>query len=199
MRLMLTPTSPYARSVRIALMVKGLDEECSLAWVDPPSDTPELLIANPSSRVPVLELDNGTCLTETLLIMQYLERRAPDPSLLPNSTYLEELALAGRAMSLMDAALWIVLNRRFAGTTSAEGNALETRRINAIRRTLESFAEKPPTKVKRTPALGQILLQVALEYIAFRLPELEPLANPQLRDWSSTLSKMEPFAQTAFS
>ena len=32
MQLMLTPTSPYARSVRIALMIKGLDAECAMHW-----------------------------------------------------------------------------------------------------------------------------------------------------------------------
>lgn len=79
MQLLLSPTSPYARAIRIALMLKGLDDECTVGWVDPASDTPELVQANPMSRVPTLLLDDGTALTETALILQYLDRRVPHP------------------------------------------------------------------------------------------------------------------------
>ena len=198
MQLMLTPTSPYARSVRIALMIKGLDAECAMHWVDPPSDTPELVQANPICRVPVLVLDNGTTLSETLLIMQYLERRTPDPTLLPNSLYLEELALAGKGMGLIDAAFWTVFNRRFGGKTAEEGNELAKRRMNAIERTLDQLKAEPPHPVKHVPGLGQILVQVALDYMEFRLPEIKATERSGLAGWGKPLHKLEAFALTEF-
>ncbi len=198
MQLMLTPTSPFARAVRIALMIKGLDSECSMQWVSPLSDTPELVQANPASRVPVLILDNGVCLSETLLIMQYLDRRTPDPTLLPNATYLEELALAGKAMGLLDASLWTVFNRRFAADSTTDDNELAQRRLNAINRTLDYLKLNPPHPMKHTPGLGQILLQVAIDYIEFRLPEFNATERANLTEWSKPLHKLEAFALTEF-
>ena len=198
MQLMLTPTSPYARIVRVALMLKGLDSECAMHWVDPPSDTPELVNANPISRVPVLVLDDGTAISETLLIIHYLERRKPDPSLLPSARLYKELSLAGKAMGLVDAAFWIVFNRRFGGKTADEGNTLEARRINAIKRTLEELKQNPPHAVKGLPGLGQLALEVALEYIEFRLPEFNAFKSGHLTQWSKPLRQMEAFHLTEF-
>ena len=45
--------------------------------------TPEFLARkSPLGGLPVLELDDGTCLTESLAIMEYLEELHPTPSLL---------------------------------------------------------------------------------------------------------------------
>ncbi|HET7133129.1 MAG TPA: glutathione binding-like protein, partial [Gammaproteobacteria bacterium] len=43
---------------------------------------PEFLAKNPGATVPVLELDDGTCLTETLAICRYLEGMHPEPNLM---------------------------------------------------------------------------------------------------------------------
>lgn len=48
------------------------------------SDRPAWLYAkNPSGRVPVLEEDGGFILPESLVVMEYLEERFPEPSLWP--------------------------------------------------------------------------------------------------------------------
>ena len=198
MQLMLTPTSPYARVVRVALMLKGLDDECSMHWVDPPSDTPELIHANPTSRVPVLMLDDGTPLTETMLIIHYLERRKPTPTLLPASQLYQELSLAGKAMGLIDAAFWLAFNQRFGGKGADEGNELAIRREQAIKRTLEELKVNPPHPVKGMPGLGQITLQVALEYIEFRMPKFGPFADPAMQAWSKELRTLDAFHLTEF-
>jgi glutathione S-transferase len=41
--------------------------------------TPEFLARNPLALVPVLELDDGTCISETVAIARYLEELHPDP------------------------------------------------------------------------------------------------------------------------
>lgn len=43
--------------------------------------SPEHLARNPFGRLPVLELDDGTCLTESRAIMGYLEELYPEPNL----------------------------------------------------------------------------------------------------------------------
>jgi len=195
MQLLLSPTSPYARAVRIALMLKGLDSECTTQWVDAASDTPELVRANPMSRVPTLILDDGTALTETALIMQYLDRRVPHPPLLPSASANTEMALAGRALAMLDAALWIMNNRKYLGA-DANSNVLGERRLNTLKRTLEAFKSDPPRPVGKVIGMGQILLQVAIEYLEFRLPELNATETSGLGDWGKPLRKLEPFHLT---
>jgi glutathione S-transferase len=72
---------PYCARVRILLAEKGLAYET--VEIDL-SDRPAWLYAkNPSGKVPVLEEDGGFVLPESLVIMQYLEERFPEPPLWP--------------------------------------------------------------------------------------------------------------------
>lgn len=69
--------------VRFYLAEKGLDIPSEP--VDLPSGEhrgPEFRAKNPMGRVPVLELDDGRCLSETLAIMEYLEELHPEPALI---------------------------------------------------------------------------------------------------------------------
>ena len=44
--------------------------------------TPDFLAKNPAGQVPVLELDDGTCIAETQAICRYLEDLYPEPNLM---------------------------------------------------------------------------------------------------------------------
>jgi len=54
--------------------------------------TPAFLAKNPTAQVPVLELDDGTCISETVAICRYLERLYPEPPLM-GRTPLEEATI----------------------------------------------------------------------------------------------------------
>ena len=74
--------SPNARRVQAFMAEKGID--CERVAVDIRGGenlTPEYLAKNPGGRVPVLELDDGTFLSETVAICRYLEGLHPDPNL----------------------------------------------------------------------------------------------------------------------
>jgi glutathione S-transferase len=43
---------------------------------------PAFLAKNPMGALPVLELDDGSCLTESLAIIEYLEELHPDPPMI---------------------------------------------------------------------------------------------------------------------
>ena len=43
---------------------------------------PEILTKNPMGKLPILELDDGTILTESLAIIEYLEELHPEPSMI---------------------------------------------------------------------------------------------------------------------
>ena len=72
---------PYAARARIVLAEKGIDHE--IVEIDL-SDRPDWLYEkNPKGRVPVIEEDDGSPLPESAVIMEFVEERYPEPSLLP--------------------------------------------------------------------------------------------------------------------
>ena len=104
MQLLANTTSPDVRIARVALIEKGLNIEPTI--VDPWADDTRLREANPATRVPTLITDDGIPLTESLLIVQWLEhtRPAPDwPGLLGTSA-AGVLSRAGIALGVIDAA-----------------------------------------------------------------------------------------------
>jgi glutathione S-transferase len=80
---------PNPRRVRIFLAEKGI--KLPLEPVDifaRHNRTPEFLKKNPSGGLPVLELDDGTYLAESVAICRYFEETHPEPRLM-GSTPLE--------------------------------------------------------------------------------------------------------------
>ena len=77
---------PNARRVRMFLSEKGLS--VPLVPVDLGKKehlSPEFRARNPLARVPVLELDDGTILTESIAICRYFEVLHPEPALFGRS------------------------------------------------------------------------------------------------------------------
>jgi maleylacetoacetate isomerase len=78
--------SSAAYRVRIALNLKGLSAE--RAFVHLVRDggehlKPDYLTRNPQGLLPALELDDGSILTQSMAILEYLEETHPEPALLP--------------------------------------------------------------------------------------------------------------------
>lgn len=76
-------TAPSPRRVRMFIAEKGI--EIPTVQVDLRNEEqlgPEFRKINPRCTVPVLQLEDGTCLTDTLAICHYLESRFPDPNLM---------------------------------------------------------------------------------------------------------------------
>jgi glutathione S-transferase len=72
---------PYCARVRLVLAEKGLGYEPVEIDLD---DRPAWIYAkNPLGKVPVLEEDGGLVLPESVVIMEYLEERFPEPALWP--------------------------------------------------------------------------------------------------------------------
>ena len=70
--------APSPRKVRLFIQRKGSTYPRSKSICAPGRKAePDFLAKNPSATVPVLELDDGTCLTESLAICHYLERVHP--------------------------------------------------------------------------------------------------------------------------
>ena len=75
--------APNPRRVRVFLAEKGVQipiEQVDLVAKE--NYGPEFRARNPLGRVPVLELDDGTCIAETVAICRYFEETVPDPPLM---------------------------------------------------------------------------------------------------------------------
>ena len=93
MRLYDCSTAPSPRRVRIFAAEKGLDiERVPVDLAGGEQLSPEFRAINPDCVVPVLELDDGTHVTEVIAICQYLEELQPEPRLFGNDA--RERALA---------------------------------------------------------------------------------------------------------
>ncbi len=78
--------SSAAYRVRIALNLKGVTVDhvaVHLVRSGGEQHKPEYRARNPQSLVPALELDDGTLLTQSLAIIEYLETIRPEPRLIP--------------------------------------------------------------------------------------------------------------------
>lgn len=77
----LTP-APNARRVRIFLAEKGVDiPRVEVDNSKGENRTEAYLARNPLGKMPVLELDDGTCISESLAICHYIEALHPEPPL----------------------------------------------------------------------------------------------------------------------
>ena len=78
-----TPLAPNPRRVRWVMAEKGIEdvEVVTLSLMDGQHRTPEYVAKAGLPAVPMLEMDDGTCITESLAICRYLESRYPEPNL----------------------------------------------------------------------------------------------------------------------
>jgi glutathione S-transferase len=195
MKLLMNTTSPYARIARIALWEKGLSE-IETRIVDPWGDTPELVEVNSAARVPTLVLDDGQALTESLLIILWLERVRPEPSLLgPDPT--GTVARSGVAMGVIDAAVHTLIGRKIMGGKDFDESPVGLRRrrsmVEGLKR-LDTAVREPADGV---PTLAAITAIVALDYVQFRFPRagwMPPL--PQLGSLQQRMRARPSIEQT---
>lgn len=193
MKLFYSTTSPYARIARVALAEKGV-EVTERRLTDPWKDEPALLAANPSARVPALLTDGGLPLTESLLIVLWLETQRPQPSLL-GAQAERVIALAGVAMGGVDAAASILISRRIDAAFDTSPVGLRRRR--SVVGALQRLEADPPTLGAEAASLAVIATVVLLDYVRFRFPGAAWVpATPRLDALAAQARTRASFADT---
>src|SRR5512144_2168168 len=77
------PFAPNPRKLRVYLGEKGIEiPRVVVNIVKGEQNTPAFRAKNPMGGVPVLELDDGSCLRESLAIIEYLEELHPEPPMI---------------------------------------------------------------------------------------------------------------------
>ncbi|MEZ5931833.1 MAG: glutathione S-transferase family protein [Alphaproteobacteria bacterium] len=182
MQLYINTTSPFVRPVRIAIAEKGLEGRVKTEIVDPWGDPEEFLAANPAGRVPTLVTDDGTAIAEASLILRYLDVIAPEPALVPADDVEQTLATAAIAIGATEAATAIIIGRK--SSERFDTDMVGTRRFRTMANAFRRLNAAPPRDFAERVDLANITAITALDYILFRYPDRDWLADlPPLKAW----------------
>ena len=167
--------APNPRRVRIFAAEKGIDlprREVSIPRRE--QKAPDFLAKNPRGQTPILELDDGTVIAESVAIMRYLEALHPEPPLF-GTTPLEiaQIEMWGRRVEMIlmmtVGAVWVhthAFTAAIPGRNEAWGEANRPRVASALDFFDQSLADREfITGINFTAA--DILLLTTIDFASF--------------------------------
>ena len=195
MKLTIATPSPFARKARIALLEKNLPHEIIVQnpWQSP-------IAGNPLGKVPALELDDGSLVHDSSVIVEYLETLNAPPPLIPSTPALRVVhkQLEALADGICDAVVLIVTERsRPLEKRSNDWIARQALKIPAALDALEASLGASDWFSSHGFGLAEIAAGCALGYLDLRYPELDWRADrPALARLAERLSLRPSFAAT---
>jgi glutathione S-transferase len=195
MKLFSSPTSPYARKVRVLIIELGLGDDIEVLSTLPMEDPQDLHAANPVGKVPTLMLSDDRALYDSPVICEYLDARKGF-RFLPESGDRRWDCL--RRQALGDG----VLDAAFSRT--AENNKGENERSqmwferwsNAINRSLEVMSRDLEISGERFD-LGDVTFGCALGYLDLRHGDMNwREGRTSLAQWYEKVSARPSFNET---
>lgn len=195
MKLYLAVPSPFVRKCRIVAREKGLAARIEEVLVDPYASPPELVAVNPISQIPALVLEDGTALTDSPVICEWLDRHGTGPILLPldgperwRVKRIETLAGAALEMGVK----LLLEKRRPEHERSLSWMARWTENLGRALDALEASALEPDPL-----DLGVITAGVAATWVGFRHPEFGwETGRPRLVALQAALERRASFRET---
>jgi len=185
MKLFASLTSPFARKARIVLAEKKIDYDFELdnPW-NADTKAPQ---HNPLGKVPVLELDDGSSLYDSRVIVEYLDTVTPVGRLIPEPTRQRVTVKRWEALAdgISEAAANIFLERKRA--ESLQNPDWIQRQYGKIHAGLKAMSEDLGEKgfcTGESYNLADIATGCTLFYLDFRFPDV------LWRDTYSNLAKL---------
>ena len=189
------PVAPNPTKVRLYIAEKeiggsslGIDESL-VNLQSGEQNSPEFLVRNPLGQLPALELDDGSCVVESLAIIEYLEELHPEPTMIGRNP--RERARVRELERICDIGVLIPIGRIVHATRSPLGlppspeiaeNAQE-----ALKRPLQllddCLADGRTFVAGSQPSVADCTLAAALQFGRFGEVALDPsLENPHAWD-----------------
>ena len=199
MKLYYSPSSPYARKVRVVAIETKLDKKIEMANValTPVAANADVDKHNPIGKIPALSV-KGMDLFDSPVICEYLDSHHKGRKLFPRKGRDRWVALRQQAMAdgLLDAALLA----RYEGALRPEEKRWhdwsegQMKKINGVLAQLE--AEVKSLKGKLT--IGTISVACALGYLDLRFADMGWRDKyPKLGKWLAATSKIPSIKSTA--
>lgn len=160
--------SPFARKVRIAASVLGLDRRIEIVPADSADPNDTLRQQNPLGKIPTLVLDDGTVLYDSRVIVEYLDHLAGGGRIIPAEPTARFAALRLQALAdgIMDASVLQVYETRWREAGKHEPKWIE-HQSGKVDRALAALESSPPDG-KAAARIGEIALACALGYCDLR-------------------------------
>ena len=200
MKLYNLDNSPFAARVRIQIRHKKLP----IAIVEPPIPlrTEEFRDTFPLQKLPILELENGSSICESTVIMDYLESLYPNPALKPIDPL--ENAYNGIMVRYADNHLASALSPLFADFLSQaqinEGTAKKIQQLTNEIWKLERLLGQLPGHAQRDMQTGDICLSThlfyALEMASWNGENELISATPAVKSWWKWIREVEAVSLT---
>ncbi len=173
MKLISATPSPYARKVRIALAEKSVPFE--LQTEVPWNDDTSLPQHNPLEKLPVLILDDGATIWESSFILEWIERKFPDPPLLPpdDDGILAHKRMDALATGVCDAFLLVFFERmRPEAHRSQPWIDRQMRKVRGGIAEIARVVGDHPYAVRDAFGIADVSAGSVLGYLDVRFPEL---------------------------
>jgi glutathione S-transferase len=183
--------SPFARKVRLAAAVLGLDDQITIEVSAPMDPEDSIRTQNPLSKIPALILNDGRVLYDSRVIIEYLDTIAGGKSVIPRETgaRFEALTTAALADGILDASILIVYEDRCRPDLEPYGPWLDLQR-GKIERGCAALAAAPPSMEPITVAT--IGVASVLGYLDFRKQFDWRAAHPGLIGWLDKFAATVP-------
>jgi glutathione S-transferase len=199
---------PNPARVRIALAEKGLLSRVEFVHVDVPGGEhkqPAFLAKNPSGTVPLLELDDGTLISECTAITEYLDNQDGNPVLTGRTA--KERAVVHMMQRRIEAGLLDAAAAYFHHATPGLGPNIETyqnaewgqkqgERAVATMRTLDGELAGRAYMAGDEFTMADISAMAGLSYADFAKIEIPPELT-RLADWRARINARPSVAAAA--
>ena len=196
MKLHYSPASPFARKAWVTAIECGFGDKLTLVPTNPHQSPPELVAANPFSKIPALELPSGDIVYESLLICEYLDDMAGGGIMIPaeRSERLGMLRRHALANGLMEVSVLRRVESIRAKDADRDKNIARQEAIT--KRALDRLEAMAPA-LDDTLDLGNVSVVIALDYLDFRFPgDAWRNGRPRLTEWYDSYSKRDSLKAT---
>ncbi|MDC0602820.1 glutathione S-transferase family protein [Aliiglaciecola sp.] len=198
------PNFPNPLRVRIALAEKGALSHAQFVDVDVMNGehrTPDFLEKNPTGAIPVLELDDGTYISECSAIIEYIDHTFDGPSLTGDDP--KHRAIVTMQQRRMESMVLDAVAAYFHHATDGLGPALETNQNPAWGEQQKQLALKGLDYANQVLAqqayiageqfsVADITLHAGLVFAAFANIEI-PQQLTHLKAWQDKVSQRPSF------
>ncbi len=190
MQLYFSGASPFVRKVDVLLRETGLRDQVENVPVhntilEPNTDVAR---ANPVGKMPALVRDDGPALYDSRVICRYIDSLAKS-SFYPESRLWEVLTLEATADGILEAALFIVYERRLRPEEKHHAPILDGQWLK-VTRALDALEDRWISHLQGPVTMGQIAIGCALGYLDFRHGGRDwRTERPQLAAWFATFAE----------